>query len=423
MPPDAIGRYELRGELGHGGHASVYRAYDPRFGREVAVKVLRRELLADAQFRSRFEREARAIASLEHAAIVPVHDFGEHDGQPYLVMRLMRGDSLDHRLAQGRLATQDEARILERIASALDAAHDAGITHRDVKPGNILLDDQGNAYLTDFGIARLMEASTMLTQAGVSLGTPAYMSPEQTRGEALTPASDVYSLGVVAFEMVCGRVPFLGHDPVAMALQHREDPVPAPRTLNPGLSETAETSILKALNKQQTDRFATTSAFALSFSGAVEAQPALLETELTEDAEPTQSVAKPSEAVGATPLESTLEEAPSEASTERAAPPEPAFEIIGAKESVAVERSRAPERALAEASLETAPGPTSDLPASAQTRVEGRDGARPVLAEGPAACREVRPLEVMVADGVLAQWVRRRYRGAAGCSLESRRPR
>jgi serine/threonine protein kinase len=177
-----IGRYEIREEIGRGGMATVYRAYDPRFERDVAIKVLPAGFLHDPIFRSRFEREAKTIASLEYPAIVPVHDFGTENGQPYLVMRLMLGGSLADRLVQGPLTLSTAAEILNRLAPTLDAAHAAGIVHRDLKPGNILFDRLGNPYLSDFGIVKLSESSaTALTQSGGALGTPAYMSPEQAR--------------------------------------------------------------------------------------------------------------------------------------------------------------------------------------------------------------------------------------------------
>jgi serine/threonine-protein kinase len=196
MPPTRFGRYEIIEELRRGGMASVYRAYDPHFEREVALKVLPPQLLHDATFEARFKREAKVIATLEHSTIVPVHDFGEEGGQPYLVMRLMSGGSLADRLNQGPLALGEASRIIDRMAEALDQAHSKGIVHRDLKPGNILFDGQGNAYLSDFGISKLIQSSTPLTESNVIIGTPAYMSPEQGRGERdIDGRSDIYSLG------------------------------------------------------------------------------------------------------------------------------------------------------------------------------------------------------------------------------------
>jgi serine/threonine protein kinase len=173
MQPVKIGIYEIKSELGRGGMATVYRAYDPRFEREVAVKVLPSELLhADPQFRLRFEREAKIIAQLEHSAIVPVYDVGEADDQPYFVMRYMNGGSLSDRIKAGGLTIEDASRILGAIAPALDEAHTNGIVHRDIKPSNILFDKRGNPYISDFGIAKLSQA-----QSGNVTGSAIIMRP------------------------------------------------------------------------------------------------------------------------------------------------------------------------------------------------------------------------------------------------------
>ncbi|HUM72123.1 MAG TPA: serine/threonine-protein kinase, partial [Chloroflexota bacterium] len=209
MIPEKINRYEIKRELGRGGMASVYEAYDPQFQRPVAVKLLPREFLHDPEFRARFTREARTIAALEHPAIVPVYDFGEEDGQPFLVMRLMTGGSLTDRLANGPLPIDEAAEILKRIGSALDRAHSQGIIHRDLKPGNILFDHYGDAFLADFGIARIAAAGSQLTASGSLVGTPTYMSPEQVYGnKELDGRSDIYALGVILYQMLTGEIPF-----------------------------------------------------------------------------------------------------------------------------------------------------------------------------------------------------------------------
>jgi serine/threonine protein kinase len=172
-----IGHYEGRQEIGRGGMATVYRAYDPRIKRDVAIKVLPREFLHDPTFKARFGREARTIASLEHPAIVPVYDFGEEDGQPFLVMRLMHGGSLADRIKTGALPIADALAILSHIAPGLDGAHARGVVHRDLKPNNILFDQRGDAAIADFGIAKLIQAGTTLGR-NMLMGTPAYMSPE-----------------------------------------------------------------------------------------------------------------------------------------------------------------------------------------------------------------------------------------------------
>jgi serine/threonine-protein kinase len=219
---ERIGRYEIKGEVGRGGMATVYRGYDPRFGREVAVKVLPPALLHDPQFRARFEREAQTVATLEHPAIVPVHDFGEEDGRLYLVMRLMVGGSLADKLQQGPITIEEAARIFGRLATALDSAHLRGIVHRDLKPANILFDQWDEPYLSDFGIVKLMEGdSATLTGTGGILGTPAYMSPEQVLGnEALDGRSDVYALGVILYEALSGQRPYKSDTPMGLAFKH-----------------------------------------------------------------------------------------------------------------------------------------------------------------------------------------------------------
>jgi len=164
MSPKKIDHYQIKSELGRGGMAVVYLAHDPRLGRDVALKVLPRDLLHEETFRARFEREARTIGSLDHPAIVPVYGFGEQDGQPYLVMRLMSGGSLAQRLKQGTLPLVEAARIIGRLAPALDEVHGRGIVHRDLKPANILFDQRNEPAIADFGIAKLAESSTILTR-------------------------------------------------------------------------------------------------------------------------------------------------------------------------------------------------------------------------------------------------------------------
>ncbi|MCA9872998.1 MAG: serine/threonine protein kinase, partial [Anaerolineales bacterium] len=177
MKPEKIGRYEVEEEIGRGGMATVYKAYDPRFERHVAIKVLPPEFMHDAEFRARFNREAKTIASLEHPAIVPVYDYGEDAGLLYLVMRYMPGGSLADRLENGPLSIEESAEILQRLGSALDRAHSEGIIHRDLKPSNILFDQYGDAFLADFGIVRLTTSDSNLTASGSLVGTPTYMSP------------------------------------------------------------------------------------------------------------------------------------------------------------------------------------------------------------------------------------------------------
>jgi serine/threonine protein kinase len=274
MKPAQIGRYQIKAELGHGGMSVVYLAHDPVIGRDVAIKVLLSNLSSQPAARARFEREARIVAALEHPAIVPIYDFGEQDGQPFLVMRYMSGGSLADLLSYGRLNLQDTAHIVRRLAGALDEAHARGIIHRDIKPGNILFDSHGEAFLTDFGIGKLYEDGQNMTITGsVVLGTPAYMSPEQALGKPLDPRSDVYSLGAVMFEMLSGALPYRGPTSISVAMKHVNEPVPDLRAWRPELAEACAAVVAKAMAKDPDERFATAGELAAAFDEAVNGYP------------------------------------------------------------------------------------------------------------------------------------------------------
>ncbi len=276
--PERIGRYEIRKLLGRGGQASVYLGYDTVMQREVAVKVLPAALAEDAQARERFEREARTIASLEHPAIVPVYDFGAFDEGLYIVMRLMKGGTLGDRLKQGPLNPQEISGILTNVASALDAAHQRGIVHRDIKPGNILFDEYGTAYLSDFGIARLNSAGASLTGSMI-VGTPYYMSPEQISGDkALDGRSDVYALGALLYQMLTGHAPYEGETPAQAILKHLQEPVPRLDAYRPDLPPVYQKIIDRAMAKEREERYPTAGALAADFAAAVEGRPLADET-------------------------------------------------------------------------------------------------------------------------------------------------
>ncbi|MFN8383530.1 MAG: protein kinase [Anaerolineales bacterium] len=270
-----IGRYEVIKELGQGGMAIVYLARDPYMKRQVAIKVLPRQFTFDPQFRTRFQREAEVIATLEHPAIVSVYDFGEHEDQPYIVMRYMSAGSLgDLLMEKGALPIPEIASIFQRIGSAVDYAHSQGIIHRDIKPGNILFDTQGGVYLSDFGIAKIAESTMGFTGTGSMVGTPAYMSPEQARGEKdLDGRCDIYSLGVVLFESLSGQLPFKADTPMGVAVAHITEPVPDLRTRNPNVPAEFDSVIRKALDKNPADRYqtATELAQAINTPGTVSA--------------------------------------------------------------------------------------------------------------------------------------------------------
>jgi serine/threonine-protein kinase len=256
-----IGRYEIKAELGRGGMATVYRAYDSSFDREVAIKVLPREFLHNPQFLDRFQREIKTIAQLEHPAIVPVYDVGEHDGVPYFVMRFMPGGSLSDMIKKGRFSLEDTARITERLASSLSYAHRKGIIHRDLKPDNILFNEDGYPFISDFGIAKFAAAQTNLTGSGI-IGTPAYMSPEQATGDALDLRSDVYGLGVIIYHMLTGKQPYNADTPMGVAIKHVTDPVPDILLAASDLPEELSEVMKKVLAKDREERYPTAIEFA-----------------------------------------------------------------------------------------------------------------------------------------------------------------
>jgi serine/threonine protein kinase len=258
MIPEKIGRYQIESELGRGGMAVVYLATDPFMSREVAIKVLPRQFTFDPQFRARFQREAQVIAKLDHPAIVPVFDFGEHEEQPFIVMRYMKGGSLADRLKEsGPIPVPQAAEILKRIGSALDEAHQKGIVHRDLKPGNILFDDRGDAFVGDFGIVKMSEATVQYTGNAI-IGTPGYMSPEQARGEEdIDGRSDIYSLGAIAYEMLTGKLPYQSDTPMGLVMKHILDPVPNLLADRPDLPANTATVISRAMAKEPNHRFQT----------------------------------------------------------------------------------------------------------------------------------------------------------------------
>ena len=262
-----IGRYEIKSKLGEGAMALVLRAYDPMFKRDVALKVLRRSLAQNEVIRKRFLREARAIAQLDHPAIVPIYDAGQDGNYTYYVMRLMDGGTLHERIEEGVLSIDDIASILKRLASALDASHAIDIVHRDVKPENIMFDRYGSAYLADFGIIKRSAGNTMMTQDTL-LGTPAYMSPEQVHGREVDGRSDIYSLGAVMFEMLTGNLPFQADSAMGMAMAQVMQPVPSLRDTNPNLSQALDAVVATAMAKKPEDRFPTGEELVSAFDSA-----------------------------------------------------------------------------------------------------------------------------------------------------------
>jgi serine/threonine protein kinase len=255
MHPDKIGRYRIKEELGHGEMGAVYRAFDPSFNREVAIKVLPLELMRNLKILARFRRELKMIALLEHPAIVPVYDVGEENGQPYYVMRYMSGGSLRRWINGGKLSLQDTADIVERIALGLEYAHRKGIVHRDLTPDNILFDNHNNPYITDFSLAKLI-ADTFRTNSGNGfIGTPEYISPEQAQSLPVDHRTDIYGLGVIAYEMLTGEKPYKASDSFGVLVKHVSEPVPEILQVNPDLPEEVDAIIKKAMAKNRNDRY------------------------------------------------------------------------------------------------------------------------------------------------------------------------
>lgn len=261
MDKKLFGRYEIEEALGEGGMAVVYRARDPFMSRQVALKVLAAHFSTDPLFKDRFHREAEVLAALEHPSIVPIFDFGQQDGQFYIVMRYMSGGSLADRLEKKALRPGEIAEIIGRIAEALDTAHERQIVHRDLKPGNILFDDRGAAFVADFGIAQTTAPATGMT--GVFFfGTPAYMSPEQVRNYRLDGRSDVYALGCVLFEMLTGRAPYDFPSLMDIVLAHVTEPIPKVRDLKPRILEAWDEIVGRAMAKKAEERYPTAGAMA-----------------------------------------------------------------------------------------------------------------------------------------------------------------
>ena len=264
-----LGPYEIIEEIGKGGMATVYRAYQPSIGRFVALKIIHRAIASDAKALERFQREARLIARLEHPHLLPVYDYnGEHD-PPYIVMRYLEGGTLKDALETGAIPLADTVHILRQISAALDYAHRQGVIHRDIKPSNVLIDTEGNAFLMDFGIARLVESESGITQTGFAVGTPTYMSPEQGMGlQNVDSRSDIYALGIVLFQMLAGRAPFEGENAMAIIMQQIQSPPPNVSELNSELQPEIDDVVKRALEKQPDERYQTATDLAVDLARA-----------------------------------------------------------------------------------------------------------------------------------------------------------
>src|SRR5574344_1316720 len=248
-------RYEILQTIGEGGMANVYLAKDSILGRNVAVKILRGDLASDEKFIKKFQREALSASSLSHPNIVEIYDVGEDDGNYFIVMEYIEGKNLKQLLKKrGNLTVHEVVDIMLQITSAMGVAHDSLIIHRDLKPQNILIKDDGEIKITDFGIAMALNA-TQLTQTNSAMGSVHYFPPEQANGKGSTLKSDVYSLGIMMFELLTGELPFRGDNAVEIALKHLRDPIPDIRDINPNIPQSVENIIIKSTAKNQKNRY------------------------------------------------------------------------------------------------------------------------------------------------------------------------
>ncbi len=253
---EMVGPYRIIEQLGQGGMATVFKAYHAALDRYVAIKVLHPAFLEDSSFLSRFQREARLVAKLEHPNIVPIYDYTEHEGRPYLVMKFIEGETLKATLLHGPISKELVARVVESVGTALTYAHERGILHRDIKPSNVLMATDGHIYLSDFGLAKIAQSGASTLTSDMILGTPQYISPEQALGKKdLDEGTDIYSFGVMVYELTVGKVPFSADTPFSVIHDHIYSPLPMPRHVNPEISEDVERVLLKALAKDRQDRY------------------------------------------------------------------------------------------------------------------------------------------------------------------------
>ena len=268
-----VGTFRVMEQLGQGGMATVFKAYHAALDRYVALKVLHPAFLGDGDFIARFQREARVVAKLDHPNIVPVYDFAEHDKHPYLVMKYVEGETLKARLRNGRLSNAEMVEIVRAVGAALTYAHAKGILHRDIKPSNVILSNDGQVHLTDFGLARIAAAGESTISSDVMLGTPQYISPEQAIGKReLDEGTDIYSFGVLAYELVVGRTPFSADTPFSVVHDHIYTPLPLPTSINPAVGMHVERVLLKTLAKERADRFESVADFVTAFERAMKGE-------------------------------------------------------------------------------------------------------------------------------------------------------
>lgn len=293
---ETIGPYRIIEQLGRGGMATVFKAYHAALDRYVAIKALHPAFMADPNFLARFQREAQVVARLEHPNIVPIYDFSEYEGRPYLVMKYIEGETLKARLNRDPINRDELIHVTEAVGSGLAYAHEQGILHRDVKPSNVLLGQDGRVYLADFGLARIAEAGESTLSSDMMLGTPQYISPEQAMGvRELDACTDIYSFGVMLYELVVGQVPFISDTPFSIIHDHIYTPLPLPRQVNADVSDAIERVLLKALAKDRADRHADAILLVEAFKQAILEDPVQVPVEVDSSsvATPTPPVVPP----------------------------------------------------------------------------------------------------------------------------------
>lgn len=271
QPNERIGQYIIQEQIGKGGMATVYKAYHERLERTVAIKFMHAAFLQDASFLQRFEREARIVAKLEHPRIIPIYDFDDSGGTPYLVMKYIEGQTLKQRAIKTGLTLHETAQTMSQVATALDYAHTLGILHRDLKPSNIMIDTENRPYLMDFGLARMVQVGESTISHDMMLGTPFYISPEQAQGvKELTHATDIYSFAVIVYELITGTVPFQAESAYGIVHGHIAKTPTPPSELNPKLNKGVDEVMAKVLAKDPKDRYPTASAFMQAFQEALD---------------------------------------------------------------------------------------------------------------------------------------------------------
>ena len=327
-PGSSLGRYRIIEQLGQGGMATVFRSHDPNLDRYVAIKVLPSYMTEDPTFVARFTQEAKTVGRLNHPNILQIYDFGDDKGFTYLVSELVPGGTLQDKMRRNMMEPEEVIKYMEPLSLGLDYAHGQGIVHRDMKPANVLLDNDERPILADFGLARMLESSQRFTQASQAIGTPEYMSPEQAMGGETDHRADLYAFGVMIYEMLLGQTPFHADTPAATLMAHVHRPMPLPTTINPDIDPKLETMLLKSLAKTADDRYQSAgemidaikfaTGMAAPSSGGTSAATAVMDTSGLD----TSDVETPTAVIGADDDAATMVSAPSPAAP--AAPSAPA---------------------------------------------------------------------------------------------------